>query len=358
LISSKASDAFLALVRLGIGHGFSGFPKEVDWTAIKALADQHGLSAIILDGIENLPEKSRPSKEILLNWIGEILQDYEQRYDLYRKTIAELAGWHNAHGFKMMVLKGYACAMNWPKPEHRPCGDIDIWQFGQQREADTTLSKENRVKIDSDHHHHTVFIWRDFTVENHYDFLNVHHHKSNVELETILKDLGQDDSHYVELFGEKVYLPSPNLHALFLLRHSMSNFASTRIQIRQLLDWAFFVKTHHKDIDWVWLEKILNQYGMKKLYDVFNAICVGDLGFDVNIFPKVQYDPMLKEKVRNEVFYPAINYLSPENFFLRIAFKFHRWVSSEWKHRLCYNDSMWSAFWSGVKSHLLKPSSI
>lgn len=48
----------------------------------------------------------------------------------------------------------------------------------------------NTIKIDTSHHHHTVFEWEGFTVENHYDFLNVHHHKSNVEMERIFKSLG------------------------------------------------------------------------------------------------------------------------------------------------------------------------
>ena len=114
-------------------------------------------------------------------------------------------------------------------------------------------------------------------VENHYDFLNIHHHKSNVELEKVLKGLGQDDSHFVEVNGEKVYLPSPNLHALFLLRHSMSNFASVGFQLRQLLDWAFFVKTHGLEIDWMWLEKILEQFGMMPFYKIINAACYCNL---------------------------------------------------------------------------------
>ena len=136
LTSSKTFDAFLALVRLGIGHAYSDFPDDVDWAAIKALAGRHRLSAVVLDGIGNLPNKNRPPRRESLTWFGEIMKRYEQRYGLYRKAIAELAGWHRAHGFQMMVLKGYACSLDWPKPEHRPCGDIDIWQFGKQKEAD------------------------------------------------------------------------------------------------------------------------------------------------------------------------------------------------------------------------------
>lgn len=358
LISSKTSDAFLALVRSGIGHSLTGFPEVVDWPAVKVLAEQHGLSAIVLDGIEALPDNSKPPKMFLLSWIGEILQEYEMRYNHYQKAIADLARWHNSHGFKLMVLKGYACAINWPKPEHRPCGDIDIWQFGQQKVVDALLKKDMGVKINTDHHHHTVFTWQNFIVENHYDFLNVHHHKSNVELEIILKELGMDDTHYLELNGENVYIPSANLHALFLLRHSMSNFASTRLQIRQLLDWAFFVEKHGEEIDWEWLESQLEHFGMKKLYDVFNAICVGDLGFNVKLFPKVQFQPELKDRVLNDILAPEFSEKESGGFFSRAVFKYRRWKANEWKHELCFNDSLWSAFWSGVWGHLMKPGMI
>lgn len=359
-IEQNTKDIFLSLIRLGIGtgDGAPSLPGQVDWPAVYSLAQGHGLTAVLVDGIDRLPDSARPPKPLLMQWIGGVLQSYEQRYELYRKAIAEMAGWHRAHGYKMMVLKGYACAMNWPRPEHRPCGDIDIWQFGQQAEADAVLSREKRMRIDDSYHHHTVFHWRGFTVENHYDFLNIHHHKSNVALEAILKDLGKDDSFSVELYGEKVYLPSPNLHALFLLRHSMSNFASTGLRLRQLLDWGFFVEKQGKDVDWPWLEDMLDRFGMKQLFQIFNAICVEDLGFESSIFPAVHYLPDLKERVINDMLSPEFSEKEKGGFIRRALFKYRRWRANAWKHELCFNESMASAFWSGVKSHLLKPSSI
>ena len=129
--------AFLALVRLGIGRHVGYLPPISDWSAIEMLAEQQGLSAVIVDGVEKIQKEKRPPQDVLLRWIGTVLQEYEYRYDSYRKAIAGLAGWYNQHGYKMMVLKGYACSLDWPKSEHRPCGDIDIWQFGKQEEADT-----------------------------------------------------------------------------------------------------------------------------------------------------------------------------------------------------------------------------
>lgn len=225
------AEALFTLTRIGIGHRSGTLFQFEEWMVLKALAYQQGLSAIVLDGIEKLPESIRPPKEFTLQWIGEVLQGYEYRYEACLRALGEMAGFYNSHGYKMMVLKGFACSLNWPKPEHRPCGDIDIWQFGESKGADLLLTSEKGIKVDKSHHHHTVFYWRDFVVENHFDFINVYHHKSNVELEKVFKELGRDDSHFVEVYGEKVYLPSPNLHALFLLKHTMNDFTAFSMNV-------------------------------------------------------------------------------------------------------------------------------
>lgn len=358
MTQSNCVEGFLSIIRLGIGKASPDLTVIVDWQAIKALADKQGLTAIVVDGIEKLPDTKRPPRELLLQWIGEVFQNYENRYKLYQRAIAELAGWYNAHGYKMMVLKGYACSIDWPKSAHRPCGDIDMWQFGKQKEADALLIKEKGVKIDKSHHHHTLFEWDGFMVENHYDFINVHHHKSNAEFEKILKHLGEDDSHFVVLNSEKVYLPSSNLHALFLLKHLMLHFASEGIMLRQVVDWGFFVEKHGENVDWDYVQEVLDRFGMHQMFNIINAICVEDLWFDAAFFPTLQFDSSLKDKVLNEILIPQYSASMPKNVFHRVAFKLRRWRSNEWKHQLCYKDSMWSAFWCGVWNHLLKPRSV
>ena len=364
MLNFENREIFLSLIRLGIGNNSSGYwggrkeSGQIDWKALETLAVQHGLSAVLVDGVERLPEGQRPPKPVLLQWIGETLQSYEYRYELYRRSIAELAGFYNEHGIKMMLLKGLACGMNWPKPEHRPCGDIDIWLFGQQSEADEIIAKEKSIKVDKSEHHHTVFYWRDFMVENHYDFINVHHHKSNAEFERILKNLGQDDRYSVELNGEKMYLPSPDLHALFLLKHLMMHFAAEGITLRQLVDWGLFVNAHGKDVDWKMVLDVLERFGMKDMFNILNAICVEDIGFDAKIFPQVQFTPVLKDKVLNEILSPEFSNQTPHGLLKRIPFKLRRWKGNAWKHELCYKESLWSAFWTGIWNHLLKPASI
>lgn len=387
-MNSDIHELFLQLVRVGIEHTGKSVSKffdersdiverqnsglkSVDWVRLKALADAQGLSAIVLDGLNevrsrrfNVGGEFFPSQQFTLQWIGEVLQNYEQRYSAYKKAISGLAGFYNRHGYKMMVIKGYGLSFNYPKPPHRPCGDIDIWLFNQQEAADKELGswfkvQGSRALIDESHHHHTVFEWEGFTVENHYDFMNVHYGHRSKELEVIFKELSKDDSLFVEVNGEKVYLPSPNLHALFLLRHSLQDFAAAVLTLRQVLDWAFFIEKHTEDIDWEWLKGIIKEYNMTDFYNCLNAICVGDLGFNVKIFPSVQFDTYLKEKVLNDIIYPAFMRSDEGRGLLgRILFKYRRWQGNAWKQELCYHDSRWEAFWNGVWNHLLKPKTI
>ena len=384
-LSSDSKTVFLNLVRLGLGndgvlHVICYSPQtNIDWEEIQSLALEQGLSAIVLDGIEKLPEEKRPPRIMLLEWIGDTQVSYEYQYKQYRNAIAELAGWHNAHGLKMMVLKGYACSLNWPKPEHRPCGDIDIWQFGQYKEADAALTKEKGIEIDNSHHHHTVYEWLGFTVENHYDFVNVHARRSSAEMEKVFKELGNynvESGEFraesqlkgcsiegckipcVEVNGEKVYLPSPNLHALFLIRHMVSHFAAANITLRQVLDWAFLVEKHTKEIDWQWLLQILDKFHMREFFSYINAICVEDLGFEASIFPKWQINPQQKDRVLKDILEPAFRAEALEDFLPRVIYKYKRWKGNAWKHDMCYSEGRWSAFWSGIWAKILKPASI
>lgn len=79
---------FLSFVRLGIGHDFGYLPTQVNWSEVKEMAAKQGLTAIVLGGTEKLSEKyigllNNFSKNLRLEWIGEVLQSFDQRYDAY-----------------------------------------------------------------------------------------------------------------------------------------------------------------------------------------------------------------------------------------------------------------------------------
>lgn len=367
----SSNQAFLRLVRLGIGHSAEPLREPVDWNTMEALATKQGLLGVVLDGIQQLPEGQRPPKVQRLQWIGQVMQGYELRYAVYRKAIDALATFYTAHGFRMMLLKGYACGMDWPRPEHRPYGDIDIWLFGKQKEADVILAKETGIVIDSSHHHHTVFNWTGFTVENHYDFVNVYARQSSAVMEKVFKELGRTEDavlcHTDPSTGSgqvaDFYLPSANLHALFLLKHSVSHFVGANIYLRQVLDWAFFVEKHTDEIDWEWLNGMIDRFHMRDFVYCINAICVEDLGFQPVESLKFRVESQLeslefrklKDRVLSDILEPAFTAETHKPLIPRAIFKYKRWKGNGWKHKLCYGTSRWDGFWTLLRSHLMKP---
>ena len=60
---SANQDFFLQLVRIGIGNDNPErvvVHNPIDWNGLEALAVEQGLSAVLVDGVEKLPEGQKP----------------------------------------------------------------------------------------------------------------------------------------------------------------------------------------------------------------------------------------------------------------------------------------------------------
>lgn len=377
-VNTADRDFFVALVRAGVSHplpeGFA-MPAEVEWKAAFRIARRQALSAVAYDGVDALAgmglisQSQRMEDKLRFRWIASVIRNFDQKYEDYRARIGELAGFYNSRGFRMMVLKGYGLSLNWPRPSHRPCGDIDIWQFGQYRETDAALSREKGIAIDNSHHHHTVFDFGEYAVENHYDLVNVHANRSNAAIEKILKSLAMDDSFYTEIDGERVWLPSPDLNALFLLRHTMLHFSAEGITLRHLLDWGFFVEKHASEVDAALFREVTGKYYMTRFASCLSTLCVKVLGFDPAPFARLlpsatdpalplMVDDDLLSKIMDDIFNPEFDSHLPDALVPRVIMKFKRWAAYGWKRRLCYREGPVSSFIIRAWAHILKPSSI
>lgn len=303
----------------------------------------------------------KPPKAVMLKWGATVAASFEDHYARYEATIAKVAKVYAEGGFKMMVLKGWGLSLNYPIPDHRPCGDVDIWLFGEWKAADKYLSGRG-VKVDSTHHHHTVFHLGGVMFENHYDFLNVHAHRSNRVIEKRLQELARQGYETAEVGGETVYLPSPDFNALFLLRHAASHFAATQITLRHLLDWGTFVAKRGSDVDWDSLYVFCRQMNMHKFLECIDEICVSKLGFPREVFPVFGCDKALSERVFEDILEHGAccpdGSPSIEGFIPRTLYRFRRWRGNTWKHRIVYKEGLFSTFFVQVWSHLLKPSSL
>lgn len=368
-------EALFALLRLGLSLE-SNCNNNTDiytlldckkWRNIFQLSIQQGVNAIAADGLQLLLENPN-NKEMLksldaaplklqkMQWLGSSLT-IERIYEQHKHVMSELAAFYRTHGIKMLVAKGYGLSLNYPIPNHRPLGDIDIWLFGEQKRGDNALS-EKGVKIDYGHHHHTIFNYKGVTIENYSDFLCVPGHRKNASYERILKRLAYEESVRYEINGEEIYYPSANFNALFILKHSATHFASTEMNLRQLLDWGTFVLKHGRDVDWNFVVKVAKLYNLYHFMNCQNALCVDYLGFPLDVFPAFERNKELETRVLNDILSPEFNKKAPEGFLNGLLFKYERWRANVWKHKITFPESLTETLLTQILAHIQKPASL
>lgn len=348
----KTIDTLLYLVRLSMG---TDQPKpvdnNVDWRAVMELASLQGVGAIVFDAIEELNDKGLIDFQLIeggiilrLEWIGSVMMQ-EQIYKKHEDTIVKLATFYSEHGIDMMILKGYGLSLNYPRPNHRPCGDIDIWLRGKQQEADILIAKNKGIHPQKSSHH-TVFEIDGCEVENHITILEYDTHRSNIPMDAVLTKLANEREEIVEIKEKQLLLPSAEFNSLFLLRHSAIHFFVEGIIIRHLLDWATFIVRFTEEIVWNDLFKFAEKNNLDKYLSCLNAICVDYLGFNSAMFPVRNLDKKLESRIIRDVLNKEFDEEIPdrhEHFFKYCFVKTKRLWANRWKSQITNTDSFLSA---------------
>ena len=372
----------LNLIKIALGKSTKcALPNALEWNILFDMSMKQCVPSLVLDGLNKslASEPCQGNKGIgkmdKLKWLSMVL-NMERLYTKHENVIAELAAFYQRAGYQMMLLKGYGLSKYWPIPNHRPTGDIDIYLMhmnsdGKEKSqpawkcADKLMTEKLGIQVDNSHHHHSVFTYKGIMVENHYDFINVHSHRSNRWIENEFKTLAlKGNEEYTFDNGAKLLFPSPLLNCLFVARHNASHFAAEHLNLRQLLDWVLFVEERHKDIDWDYFWSMAKKMGMEKFVLCIAFIAIEQLSFEKDLFhipnefkdfQKCEHD--LIDKVLDNILHPT----DEANDGKGIAYVINRyklWKSNLWKHRIVYSDSVVSTFCAQIKSHLMKPATI
>ena len=368
-------DILFSLLRLSLGTrademDFSALT-NADWKEVINLSFDQGVAAIAVDGLgfahdndgstslttssdndnyegKELALDSPELEDLKYEWFGEVFS-CEEDYQNYKSAIINLAKFYESIGVRMMLLKGYGLSLNYPIPEHRPTGDIDVYLSDWKR-GDEEIEKRLGIKVDRSHEHHTVFQFEGFTVENHYDIVNTKEKKSSVALDATLKRLAEGS----QRTDEGIYLPSADFNAIFVIRHLGQHIAGEMVTLRQLLDWGLFIEKHSDAIDWYFVMAYWQEIGISEFARCINRICVDSLGFDVQRFHgELSDNAALSARLLNDILYPEFDGECPQGSFLKEAlFKTRRYIANGWKRKLVYKEGLIEAFVTGAFAKL------
>ena len=282
-------------------------------------------------------------REVKIPWLAEC--DKAVRWHRYQHEVQdEIVEVMAKRGIETLVLKGTHVAQYYPRPEAREFGDLDLYFYDKHDEADRVAREVLKVEVSNDAHHHSKYNYRGVTVESHYDFVNVHYPPSNRRYEALLKGLA----------------PSPTFEVLFLLRHMACHFASSRITLRELTDWALTCRALQGEVDWKRVQQSVDDYGMRPFASALNLIAERQLGI---VLP-LQNDNNPDILANTASLERDIVYGSPEtddknaDGLGRLTWKMRRWNALAWKRKMVYSDSPSSLMLASLTSHAEKPRSI
>ena len=265
---------------------------EEDWTRLFTLAAQHGVTALLFDTILRLPEQQQPSRALKIRWALSS-EAIEKRHAQQTRAAHELTTLFASHGVRTILLKGLGLSIYYPRPEHRECGDIDLWL--DDCDKGNRLIEELGIKINYDSEKHAVFHYKGVMVENHSHLLMPSHRRTERAIDDFL--VGENS----RLAPAGYYTPSPMFNALYLLRHMARHFGTEGINLRHLLDWGLFLRSEQSEIDF---EKILTLYaatGYDTVYNIFTALAGELLDEDFTPLLSAVPDPQLKQRVLNDI---------------------------------------------------------
>lgn len=299
---------FFALLRIGLGNrtaegeNLSDFimMSASQWEQLGELAQEQGVLGVMLDGIDRLDATGygatrELSKEQKLEWIGNVLNGSEAHNQHQLAVIADLQKRWAESDLRMMVMKGQAMGMYYPNPKHRAPGDIDCYLFDGYVKGNEAANGW-ADKVDDGWYKHSVINYKGETIENHQYFVHTREGKKSKQLNQVLVDTLKVDS-FDNLPGTDALMPPPMFNALFLTYHALAHFLEEGLRLKQILDWAMFLKRDADKVNWEEFYKCCDKFHFRRFADVMTDIAIYYLGTDVTQIPQITTNSPYTEKV-------------------------------------------------------------
>lgn len=350
-MSSTLQASFLELVRLGIGVSEDTiFSNDIEWGKLKVLADEQGLSAIVLDGIEKLPDKQRPPQVLLLEWIGEVLQG-ESVYELQRAVAIDMANLFYNKSIRPYVLKGNVISECYPKPSHRVSVDIDCILLPDKGEFDAwslgnDLIRAKGFAVNTDYYKNSSFDISGVIIENHLYLTPFRGNACLTSLEMLLQSYLRQDKGEDVIEGTHLYRPPVMVTALFLIEHAYSHFLHEGLTWRMVLDWLMFSKKHKDEINWAEFEAYIEQFGFRKFYGSYARL-------GLYLLDDLSEDALTKidRRMVDDIWAPLDLHDTVRGLKGKLALAGNTW-RARWKYRYFTEISWVKALWIQVKGFL------
>lgn len=259
-------------------------------------ANRQGVAGILYDEIEKSGQNPFDTKGLVK--LSGYAQKCARKYNLQKEVITKLADFYGKRGIRIFLFKGYSLSLLYPTSYYRPSTDIDVYLYGRGKEGDEIL-KERNILVVQHEDKHSVYNIKGITVENHATFINVRNRKELNCVEEFLEQeatLANEDDEIMNL-----YLPTPNFNALFLPLHLANHWAGNEANLKQLCDWAFYLRKYSEVIDWEKIIEFAKSIRFERFLLALNYITVKTFEIDSKRVPIEDADRNLADRILADI---------------------------------------------------------
>lgn len=366
-------EKLFTLLRLGLGT--SKVEEEIisgllvatpsQWLELEEIADKHGISAILLDGVKAIMNAKGVGcfdhfedrsfwPEFITKWAYGIVElEYEAGNIQQLCVIGNVQRRWAEYGIKMMLMKGQAMGVYYPIPNHRCPGDIDCYLFDDYVKGNN-VARSFKAEVDDRWYKHSQIFFKGQMIENHQYFVHTRGGKKSKSLNRLLCGLLSDnDAHFENLPGTNVLLPPPMFNAVFLSYHALAHFLAEGLLLKQLIDWAMFLKRDQDKVDWEVFNEICDKYHFRRFTNIATDIAVHYLNIKVkdDVCSTSQYT----QKVLHSTLYDDDYIFSkPGSVWSKRLHLVWNLYKNRWKHHQIYQHSIIRQMWFYIIGFIFK----
>lgn len=295
-----ASIVFLELLRVSIWGGTARIPNGFkDWVKVSALAKTQSVLALVAHAVLSDPEISGSlSKETKAKLKQHVMTNMAT-HRMLNNAVVQVVSALDGAGVPSVLLKGQALARNYPIPELRACGDVDIYVGSENylKACEVLCSiatwTESRDPMEDAKHYDIrigqipveIHRFSDVNPSKHFDSIYQRYSDEGVSCGLRVMDFA----------GTVVNTPADDFNAFYIFNHLWHHFLTSGIGLRQFCDWMMFLHVRKDEIDRAKLKKIIDDMDMMTPWQTFGCVLVDELGMPEDEFPF--YDSRKRSKV-------------------------------------------------------------
>ena len=278
---TESQSFLLTLVRMALWGGEESLPADLpDWQEVLALAKKQTLLGLVAEAVPMLPEGLQPDPQTKLQLHTAAMRIMSSHALLNRK-VADIKTRMDSYGIHTVLFKGQGVALNYPNPQSRQCGDIDLYVGEKNFARALELLNPETTKKASEYR----FV-KHFNIEE--DGVEIEIHR----IAEILPGFGHDRRFQrwtvdnlcgpavrkVEIGGATVNLPPAEFDVLYIMNHAWHHFMTGGIGLRQLCDWSIQLHRYGRSVDVDALSNNLRSFGLIRAWKILSCVAVGYLG--------------------------------------------------------------------------------